>query len=76
MDTQETKIRKGQSYNLAMADAIHNNRENDVKHIYKRFIFYYELGGILQGSDLDMIQEVVDSPDLEKIMKQLKEVMK
>ena len=26
-DTQETKIRKGQAFNLAVADAIKNNQE-------------------------------------------------
>ncbi len=76
MDTQETKIRKGQAFNLAVMDCVHNSLENSPKHIYKKFIYYYSLADVIQGSDIDMIQEVVDSADFDKVMKLLKEVMK
>lgn len=75
-DTQETKIRKGQSYNLAVADAIHNGKENSPKYIYQKFIYYYSLGDVIQGSDLDMIQEVIDDIDFDKVIKQLTELLK
>jgi hypothetical protein len=75
-DTQETKIRKGQAFNLAVADCIHNGHENSPKQIYKKFIYYYSLADVVQGSDIDMIQEVVDSKDFDDVMKKLAEVMK
>lgn len=75
-DTQETKIRKGQAYNLAVNDAVHNGRDNDPKYIYKKFIYYYQLASIVQGSDLELIQEVIDNPDFDKVIKEIKGVMK
>ena len=76
MDSQETKIRKGQAYNLSINDAVHNGKENDPKYIYKRFVYYYTLADVVQGSDLEMIQEVIDNKDFDKVIKQLSEVMK
>ena len=32
-DSQETKIRKGQAFNLSIADAIHNGEQNNPKYI-------------------------------------------
>ena len=75
-DTQETKIRKGQAYNLAVADAIHAGEASSPKYIYRRFIYYYSLGDALQGSDMDMIQEVIDSPTFDKAIATLKEALK
>ncbi len=75
-DTQETKIRRGQAFNLSVNDAVHNGQENNPKYIYKRFIYYYTLADIVQGSDLDMIQQVIDSKDFDQIIKQLKEISK
>lgn len=75
-ETQETKIRRGQAFNLAVADAIHNGQENNPKHIYKKFIYYMSLADVVQGSDIDVIQEVVDSKDFDAVMKLLAEVMK
>ena len=76
METQETKIRKGQAFNLAVADAIHNGETNSPKYIYKKFIYYHSLADVVQGSDIDMIQEVVDSKDFDQVMKLLQETMK
>lgn len=75
MDTQETKIRKGQAFNLSVADAIHSGNENNPKYIYKKFIYYYSLADVVQGSDIDMIQEVVDSSSFDKAMEMLKKAM-
>lgn len=76
MDTQETKIRKGQAYNLAILDAVHAEEVNNPKYIYQKFIYYYQLADIIQGSDLEMIQEVIDSKDFDKVIKLLQETLK
>ena len=75
-DTQETKIRKGQSFNLAIHDAVHNGQETNPQYIYRRFVYYYSLGDAIQGSDLDMIQTVIDDKDFDKVIKQLTETLK
>lgn len=73
-DTQETKIRKGQAFNLAVADAIKNNQEESPKYIYKRFMYYYSLADVVQGSDHDLILQVINEPKFDKILETLKEV--
>lgn len=73
MDSQETKIRKGQAFNLAINDAISKSRQHDPKYIYQQFIYYYNLADIVQGSDLDIIQEVLNKPEFDKAIEQLKE---
>lgn len=75
METQETKIRKGQAINLAINDAVHNSRECDIKYIYKKFVVYQNLIEMLQGSDHDLIQDVVDSSDFDKAMIMIKKAM-
>ncbi len=75
MESQESKIRKGQAYNLAILDAVHAGEVNNPKYIYKKFLYYYQLADIIQGSDLELIQEVIDSKDFDKVMALLKEVM-
>lgn len=74
--TQEEKIRRGQAYNLAVADAIHNSQENSPKYIYKRFIYFHQLADVVQGSDFELIQQVIDSPDFDKVIKLLEEAFK
>lgn len=75
MDSQETKIRKGQAYNLAVNDAVNAGQACNPKYIYQKFIYYYQLADIIQGSDIDMIQEVIDSKDFDKVIALLKETM-
>jgi hypothetical protein len=70
-DSQETKIRKGQAFNLAINDAVHNGQSCNPKYIYQKFVYYHALGDAIQGSDLDMIQEVIDSKDFDKVMEEL-----
>jgi len=76
MDSQETKIRKGQAFNLAVNDSISKQKQTDVKYIYQQFIYYYELAGIVQSSDLEMIQEVLNKPDFAEAIKKLQEAVK
>lgn len=50
---------KGQAYNLAVADAINCGKAADVKYIYQQYIRYYELGQLLQDSDINEIKEAL-----------------
>lgn len=59
MDSQEMKIKKGQSYNLAIADAIQAGKTDDTKYIYRRFIRYFELGSLLQSASIEELKEVL-----------------
>ncbi len=76
METQETKIRRGQAFNLAVNDSISLRKQKDVKYIYQQFIYYYNLAEIVQSSDLDMIQEVLNKPDFAEAIKKLQEAYK
>jgi len=68
--------KKGQSANLAIADALKNGQENNPKYIYKKYIYYLQLCEIITGSDTDLIQQVIDSPDFDKVMTSLKDAFK
>lgn len=72
MDSQEMKVRKGQAFNLAVNDAISVSKQDDAKYIYARFIWYYNMANVVQGSDLDMIASVLDKPDFIAAVEQLK----
>lgn len=76
MESQETKIRRGQAFNLAVNDSISQGKQSDVKYIYQQFIYYYSLAEIVQSSDLDMIQEVLNKPDFAAAIKKLQESVK
>lgn len=75
METQESKIRKGQAFNLSVNDAIATGKQNDPSYIYQRFIYYHNLADIVQGSDLEMIASVLNKPDFDAAVKQLKATM-
>ena len=71
-----TGARKGQAYNLAVHDAIHKGEENNPRYIYKKFIYYYSIGDAIQGSDIEMIQEVINNSDFDSLISKLKEALK
>lgn len=71
-----TAVRKGQAFNLAVHDAVHANQAENPKYIYKKFIYYYSIGDALQGSDMAMIQEVVDNRNFDDLIGKLKEALK
>lgn len=71
-----TGARKGQAYNLAVHDAIHHGQENNPKYIYQKFIYYYSIGDALQGSNIEMIQEVIDNSSFDELINKLKEALK
>ena len=70
------KIRKGQAFNLAVNDSISKGKQGDAKYIYQQFVYYYNLADIVQGSDLDMIQSVLNNPNFDKAIQQLREATK
>lgn len=76
MESQESKIRKGQAFNLAVNDSISKGESGNPKYIYQQFIYYYNLADIVQGSDLDMIQSVLNNPNFDKAIQQLREATK
>lgn len=65
----------GQAINLAAADARKHNEESNPAYIYKRYVYWTHLCELIQNSDLDMIEEVLNKPDVAEAMKQLKKVM-
>ena len=71
-----TGARKGQAYNLAVHDAVHHGQENNPGYIYKKFVYYYSIGDAIQGSDIDMIQEVIANKNFDEVIKKLKETLK
>ena len=50
---------KGQAMNLAVQQAIHEDKANDTKHIYSLFIKYYEIGQLLQSASIDDLKEAL-----------------
>lgn len=71
MESQETKIRRGQAYNLAVHDAVHHGEENNPKYIFQKFTYYYSLGDAIQGGNVEMLLEVIDNKDFSDIVKKL-----
>ena len=71
-----TGAKKGQAVNLAIHDAVKHGEENNPKYIYKKYIYYLQLADIITGSDTDLIQQVIDSPDFDKVVKALAEAFK
>lgn len=71
-----TGARKGQAFNLAVHDALHYGEENNPGYIYKKFIYYYSISDALQGSDIEMIQEVINNRDFDTLINKLKEALK
>jgi hypothetical protein len=66
--------KKGQAMNLAIADALKHGEELNAKYIYKKYVYYLQLAEIITGSDTDLIQQVIDSPDFDKVLVALKDV--
>lgn len=72
MESHEVKIRRGQAFNLAVNDAVSNKKQQNPKYIYQQYLYYYNLADIVQSSDIDMIQEVLNNPDFDAAIEQLK----
>jgi len=57
--TMNEKIATGQAYNLAVHDAIAGGNHIYTTYILERFIYYYDLGVLLQAMDLDDVRLAV-----------------
>lgn len=66
----------GQSINLAAADARQHDRENDVRYIYQRYVFWTAICEAIQSSNVEEIQEVINNSDFDSLMTKLKEALK
>ena len=78
-DAYENKIRKGQAYNLAVAAAIHDGLHDNVRYIYSKFIFFLDLGALLQEADVDDLNTVLNSEDvrtMQDILRRMKDEAK
>lgn len=71
-----TGVRKGQAINLAVHDAIARGESENPGWIYKKYVYYYTLAEVIQGSDIDMIQEVIENKNFDDVIKKLKETLK
>jgi len=69
----ETKVKKGQAYNLAVLAAVHKGQASNAKYIQAMWVFYLKLGEILQGSDAELVKEAIDDP---KFNKAIEDVLK
>lgn len=76
MAYDNTAARKGQAFNLAVHTAIARGQERNAKFIYKNFIYYLTLADVVQGSDTDLIQKVIDDKNFDELMVKLAEAMK
>jgi hypothetical protein len=74
MSKVDTGWKGGQAFNLAVHDALHNDKENDAKYIYSRYVVYYKLAEIMTGSDKELIQEVIESKDFDEAMRLIDKV--
>jgi hypothetical protein len=66
----------GQAINLAAFDARKEDRENDVRYIYQRYVYWTAICDAIQGADIEMIQEVINNSSFDELIKQLKEKLK
>lgn len=73
-DLYETKVRKGQAYNLAVAAAIHEGEHDNVRYIYSKFIYFYDLGTLLQEADIKDLDRVLDSDDVRTMQDTLRRI--
>lgn len=62
----------GQAINLAAADARETGNLYDINYLYERFVFWEYFCEMIQGSDAQMIQEVINSKDFDAGMTLLK----
>lgn len=75
MAYDNTAARKGQAFNLAVHTAIANGQERNGKYIYGRYVYFLGLAEVVQGSDVALIQKVIDNKKFEDLMAQLEKVL-
>lgn len=50
---------KGQAFNLAVHDAIACGKAGEREYIFSKYLEYYELGQLIQNSDLETMAEAL-----------------
>jgi hypothetical protein len=60
VESQEVKIRKGQAFNLAVAQAIHEGKAEDRKYIYQQYLKFYDMASLLQSTDIQDLKTVLE----------------
>ena len=68
--------KRGQAINLAVHDALKNDLENNPRYIYTKYIYYSTLAEMMQSSSVEDIKEVLNSPKLDQMIKDLEEIFK
>jgi hypothetical protein len=59
MNDSQTRITRGQAFNLAVNSAISVNKSTDKKYITEQFLFFYDLGTKFQEASEADIQELI-----------------
>jgi len=52
---------RGQAMNLAVHEAVHKGKENDMNYILERYVHYIDLGSIIQGLDIEELKSELSS---------------
>lgn len=58
-DDYNIRAAKGQAFNLAVHEAVAAGKGKDTKYIYENFIYYYELGQLVQSANLEELREAL-----------------
>jgi hypothetical protein len=72
----DSKVRKGQAYNLAILTAIADHRQHDNEFIIKQFLRHLEFASILQKANIDQLNSLITNPETLKILKDLDGIVK
>ena len=60
-DDYELKVRKGQAFNLAVSQAIHNGRADSNKYIAYWFARFFDLASKFQKYNVEDVTKVLES---------------
>jgi hypothetical protein len=73
MAYDDSRVRKGQAYNLATADALKADRADDLKYIAQRFYFHLETAAMFQKLGPQDLALILERPGLIEKFKELNE---
>jgi len=73
MSYDDTKVRKGQAYNLAVMTAIADGKHHDNVYITKQFLRHYQFAALCQKGDVNQLAAITECP---KIIELFNEVTK
>ena len=59
-DDYEQKVRRGQAMNLAVAAAIELGKPKDHKIIIEHFLFYMDVGELLQKDSIEGLRSMLE----------------